>query len=111
MEEVPEAFEGKSKGKGKKQDVIGKVPFKKGEKQEKMIAALKGQPKKTLYIPLIEGQAPDYTVKINGIEFYIPCGEEVTVPEQVHEIMMERMNAERRIPKAIQELARKALEV
>lgn len=111
--DVPGAFtETKGKKEQKKPTVAtGKLKYIKGKKQQDTLEALNKQPKKSLYIQAVDGQPPDFNVTINGVQFYIPCGKEVTVPEQVYQIIMERLESEKRLPPAAKELLDKANQV
>jgi hypothetical protein len=79
-----------------KENEVPKVPevVRYNTKREATKAALDAQPKVQLIVPKIEGQAPDYDVVINGVAFRIEAGKKCMVPEQVAEIMNERLMSE-----------------
>jgi hypothetical protein len=63
-------------------------------KRERIKAHLDAQPKVRMMIPKTPGGAPDYQVTINGYTTVVETGKTVELPEQIAQMLTERLESE-----------------
>jgi len=69
-------------------------------KRQRTEAALAKQKKIMLNIPKITGELPFFEININDVHFLVERGKKVEVPEQVADILNERLESEGKLVQA-----------